>query len=464
MMDYDLVVIGSGAAGATAAITAVHLGASRVAIVERGPLWGTCVNTGCIPSKFLLSLADDYYYKNHGHTSLRVDSRFNLYVALSEKDAFIAQLKQKKTDRIITRFHIGIIEGSAEFLSPTTLQIGDRKVTADRIIIATGSSPVIPPIPGITAVPFMTNTEALNPERIPESLIIIGGRALGLEFAQLYTHLGTKVTLLQRSTRILPDEEPEIATLLAGYLREEGIDIRTGVKIQSVQKSPTGVAVTALNEGIEEVISAEQILLATGRSPNTKELRLDRVGVKTSQNGAILVDVTMRTSVPNIWAAGDVTGDPMLETAARYAGEIAAMNAFLELKRSFNHSFIPYGIYTMPQVAGVGLTEIQAQMAGLDPETRVFSMDSMARSFMLGDARGMVKIVVSKSDGCVLGVHVCSPLATEILQASVLAVSQHLPAQDLADMPHVFPTIGEAISICARAFRKNATGTCPESS
>jgi len=460
---YDLIVIGSGAAGVSAATTAVHLGAHRVAIVERGPLWGTCVNNGCIPSKFLLSIADDHYYKNHGHMSLRMDSRFNLYVALSEKDALIGQLKQKKTDRI-TKFNIDIIEGSAEFLSPTVLQIGNRKVTADRIIIATGSSPVIPPIAGITTVPFMTNIEALNPERVPETLIVIGGRALGLEFAQLYTHLGTKVTLLQRSSRILPEEEPEIATLLAGYLREEGIDIRTDVKIQSVQKTPTGVAVTALIEGPEQVISAEQILLATGRFPNTDRLRLDRAGVKTSQNGAILVDVTMRTSASNIWAAGDVTGEPMLETSARYAGEIAAMNAFLELKRSFNRSFIPHGIYTTPRVAGVGLTEMQARMAGLNPETRVIRMDSMARSFMMGDTRGMVKIVVKKSDGCVLGVHVCSPLATEILQGSVFAVSQHLPVQDLADMSQIFPTIGEAISICARAFRENATGTCPESS
>ena len=452
MSAYDLVVIGSGAAGATAATTAVHQGASRVAIVERGPLWGTCVNNGCIPSKFLLTVADDYYYKNHGHTGLRVDSRFNLYVTMAEKDALIGQLKQKKTERIIRELGVEILEGSAEFLSPREIRIGNRDITADRIIIATGSSPAIPPVPGIADVPFMTNVEALSPERIPESLVVVGGRALGLEFAQLYAHLGTKVTLLQRSSRILPEEEPEIAAILTGYLREEGIDIRTGVEIQGVQKTAAGVAVTAITGGTGQVFSAEQILLATGRSPNTKGLRLDRAGVKTGPDGAVLVDATMRTSAPNIWAAGDVTGEPMLETSARYAGEIAAMNSFLELKRSFNRSFLPHGIYTTPQVAGVGLTEAQARTAGLNPEARVLSMGAISRSLM-GDARGMVKMVVSKADGCVLGVHVCSLLATEILPASVLAVSRHLPVHDLADVYHIFPTTGEAVSICARQFR-----------
>jgi mercuric reductase len=453
MAMYDLVVIGSGAAGTTAATTAVHKGASRVAIVERSSLWGTCVNTGCVPSKFLLTLAEYYYYKNHGHTGIGMDSRFNLSVVLAEKDSLIGRLKKKKTDRI-AGLNIEIIEGNAVFLSPTKLQIGSRNVTTDRAIIATGSSPAIPPIPGINAVPFMTNAEALSPERIPGSLIVIGGRALGLEFAQLYAHLGTKVMLLQRSARIIPDEEPEIADLLAGYLSEEGIDIRTGVEVKSVEKTTNGVAVTAIIEGTVQIFSAEQLLLAVGRSPNTKELRLDRAGVKTAPSGAVLVDATLRTSAPNIWAAGDVTGEPMLETAARYGGEIAAMNAFSDLKRSIIHSFIPHGIFTMPQVAGVGLTEAQARTAGLDPITQTLRMDSMVRSFMTGDTRGMVKIVVSKSDEHVLGVHLCAPLATEIIEASVLAVTQLLSVHDLADMYHVFPTAGEAISICARQFRK----------
>jgi mercuric reductase len=458
MVVYDLVVIGSGAAGATAATTAIHQGASRVAIVDHGPLWGTCVNTGCIPSKFLLRRAENHYYKNYPMNDSGTASRFDLHETLAEKDLLIRHLRQKKTDRIITGLGIEFIEGSAEFLSATELKAGSRKLDADRFIIATGSSPVTPPVAGIAEVPFLTNVEGLSPERIPESLIIIGGRAQGLEFAQLFAHLGTRVTLLQRSSRILPEEEPEIADMLSGYLRDEGIEIQTGVDIRRADKLATGVAITALSDGREQMFSAEQVLLAAGRSPNTKGLGLERAGVRTGPGGAVLVDATMKTSIPHIWAAGDVTGEPMLETAARYAGEIAAMNAFSELKRSFNRHFIPYGIFTSPQVAGVGMTEIQARSAGLGPETRSIGMNAMARASIDGDTRGMVKIVVDGNDGCVLGVHVCSPVATEILEASVFAVTRHLPVSDLADTYQIFPTLGEAVAVCARQFRKNTTG------
>lgn len=453
---YDLVVIGSGAAGATAATTAVHLGASRVAIVDRGPLWGTCVNTGCIPSKFLLTLAEYSFYRNRGHEGLMIDTRFDLHEALTGKDALIRQLKQKKTDRIITGLNIEVIEGTATFLSPRELQVGTQVMAAERFIIATGSSPAVPPIPGIETVPFMTNVEALHPDHVPESLIIIGGRVLGLEFAQLYAHLGTKVTILQRSPRIVPEEEPEISDLLAGYLHDEGITILTGAGIRSVEKRDGRVVVTAAIGEVEHTITAERLLLATGRTPNTHGLRLDQAGVKTGPDGAVLVDATLKTTADTIWAAGDVTGEPMLETGARYGGEIAAKNAFMGLKHSFDRSSLPHGIYTMPQVASVGLTEAKARSAGLDPETRTLRMDVVSRSAMMGDTRGLVKIVAGRSDGRVLGVHVCAPLATEILQGAILAVTRHLRVRDLADMYHVFPTTGEAISLCARQFREQA--------
>ncbi|HET6581685.1 MAG TPA: FAD-dependent oxidoreductase, partial [Methanoregula sp.] len=272
MTDYDLVIIGSGAAGQTAASTAVHLGASRVAILEKGTLWGTCVNVGCIPSKFLLTLADYHFYKNYNHTGISIKSRFDLARALAEKEALISRLVQKKADHLLTRLGVELIRGNAEFLSDRELKIGDRIITSDRFIIATGSLPAIPPVEGMTSVPFMTNTEALSPRRLPRSLIVIGGRALGLEFAQLYSHLGTKVTLLQRSNRIIPDEEPEVSILMRKYLAAEGIDIRTSVDIRKVQKSGGRIMVTGIIDGEERIISAEHLLLATGRLPNSTSL------------------------------------------------------------------------------------------------------------------------------------------------------------------------------------------------
>ena len=453
MPEYDLVVIGSGAAGTTAAKTAVRLGVKKVAIVEQGPLWGTCINVGCVPSKFLLTAGDYHYYKNRGHNGVAVDSRFNLYLALAEKEALIERLRQKKYDKVFNQLGIILIEGSAEFATPQELKVDKTRITAARFIIATGSTPSIPPVKGITSVPFMTNVEGLTPDRIPESLIVIGGRALGLEFAQMYAHFGTRVTLLQRSSRIIPEEEPEIADLVAGYLREEGLDIRTGVEIRKAGKSEWGVMVTAVIAGKEETFSAEHLMIATGRSPNTQTLHLERAGVTTSMNGAIVVDSMLQTTAPGIWAAGDVTGEPMLETVARYGGEIAAANAFSDLKRSFDRSYIPRGIFTTPQIASIGLTEEQARRAGMQPIARSIAMERMAKTYIMGDTRGMVKIVAEKNTGFVLGVHVCSALATEIIGVGTLAVTHHLTVEDLATCFPIFPNTGEAISVCARTFR-----------
>lgn len=459
--EYDLVIIGTGAAGVSAATTAVHLGASHVALVDRGPLWGTCVNTGCIPSKFLLTLAGYTYYRGHGHPGVHMEGRFDLEQVLAEKNALQESLREKKRDNLFSRLGVELIDGEAKFLSPHALQAGDRKLTSKRIIIATGSSPAIPPVEGIGSVPFMTSSEALSPEHIPSTLIIIGGRALGLEFAQLYAHLGTKVTLLQRSPRILPEEDPEIANLMAGYLAHEGINILTGVEIRRAERSGESVAVVAGIGGEQRIISADRLLLATGRSPNTRELNLSAAGVNTGKDGVVTVDTTLKTSAPHIWAAGDVTGEPMLETAAKYSGEIAASNALRELKRSYNSALLPHGIFTTPQVASVGMTEESAKKAGLQPISHSISMDSMAKFSIDGDTRGMVKIVADESSRRILGIHICAPLATEMIQEGVIAVMRYLTADDLAEIPHIFPTATEALAVCARGLREH-TRDCRE--
>jgi len=451
---YDLVIIGSGAAGTSAATAAKHLGTPSVAIVERGLLWGTCINIGCIPSKFLLTLADLQYYKNYHHPSISIDSRFHLNEALGEKQALIERMRQRKFDRIFSHLGIELIEGDAEFISPQELQVGDRLITGKHFIIATGSLPSVPPIDGINAIPFMTNVEALNPDRIPDSLIVIGGRALGLEFAQLYTHLGTRVTLLQRSPQIIPEEEPEIAKLMTEYLIAEGIDIQTNVEVKNVRRTGNDTIVSISVQGIDHEVSAKHLLLATGRTPNTKTLHLERAGVMTGKSGAILVDETMKTTAPNIWAAGDVVGEPQLETAARAGGEIAVINALTERLLRFDRSTLPHGIFTAPQVASVGTTEEQAKHAGLNPESRCLYLDVLAKSAIVGDTRGVVKIVAEETSGRILGIHICAPLATEMIQEGVLAVKHRLTVTDLQETFHVFPTATEVLQACARKFRK----------
>jgi mercuric reductase len=455
--EYDLVIIGTGAAGVAAATAAVHLGASRIAVVERGPLWGTCVNTGCIPSKFLLTLAGYDYYRGYSHPGVIMEGRLELGEVLAEKNALQEHLREKKRDTLFGRLGVELIEGKATFLTSHTLQAGDRKLASKRFIIATGSSPAIPLVEGIGSVPFMTSADALIPDHIPATLIVIGGRALGLEFAQLYTHLGTRVTLLQRSPRILPEEEPEIADLMANYLAGEGVEILTGVNIKRVEQTGDSVAVVAGIGGEQRVISADRLLLATGRTPNSRELNCGAAGVDTRPDGAVVVDTMLQTSAPHIWAAGDVTGEPMLETAARYGGEIAAFNALRELKRSYNSALLPHGIFTTPQVAGVGMTEERAKKAGLHPVSHSIRTDSMAKFSIDGDTRGMVKIVADKRSRRILGVHICAPLATEMIQEGVIAVTRYLTADDLAELPHIFPTATEALAVCARGLRTNTS-------
>lgn len=452
--EYELAIIGTGAAGVAAATAAVHLEASRVAIVERGPLWGTCINTGCIPSKFLLTLAGYAYYRGHEHPGVHIESRLDLGQVIAERNALQERLREKKRDTLFARLGVELIEGEAKFLSPTSLAVGNRKLSAKKCIIATGSSPAVPPFGGIGTVPVMTVAEALSPEKIPATLIVIGGRAQGLEFAQLYAHLGTRVTLLQRSQRILPEEDPEIADLMAGYLTQEGIKIQTGVEIRRVERSGESVTVVAESGGNQQAITADKLLLATGRTPDTRELNCSAAGVDTRKDGAVIVDTTLRTSAPNIWAAGDVTGEPMLETAAKYGGEIAAFNALRELKRSFNRSLLPHGIFTIPQVASVGMTEEQAGSAGLQPVAHSLPTGTMAKFSIDGDTRGLVKIVADKETGRILGIHICAPLATEMIQEGVIAVMRYMTADDLAGLPHVFPTATEALAVCARGILK----------
>ncbi len=455
-----MVVIGSGAAGATAASTAVHLGAARVAMVESGTPWGTCVNVGCIPSKFLIARADYHFYGNHDREGVGAGRNFDLSRALAEKEALISRLTQRKADHLFTRLGVEMIRGHAEFISDRELSVGDRTIASERFIIASGSSPAIPPVEGITSVPFMTSNEALSPNRIPRSLIIIGGRALGLEFAQMYAHFGTKATVLQRSSRIIPEEEPEIALLMTEYLAGEGIDIRTGVDVRKVEQAGNLVTVTFAMNGEEQKIMAEHLLLATGRLPNSRDLHPERAGVKTGKNGAVIVDKTLRTSAPQIWAAGDVTGGSMLETSARYGGEIAAINAMTAGSRQFDPTELPRGIFTSPQVASTGMTEEQAQRAGHQVICRCTLMSTQSRTAMIGDGRGAIKIVADQNDERILGVHICAPFATEIIEQGYLAVKNRLNVQDLIETFYVFPTLSEVISVCARSFRREAKGSC----
>jgi mercuric reductase len=451
---YDLIIIGTGAAGTSAATRARRLGVERIAMVERGTLWGTCVNTGCIPSKYLLAVGDLNYYRNLGHRGLEVATRLDPAAAIAGKRDLILRLRERKARRLFGELGVELIEGQAKFVSPREIEVAGRSLEARRFVIATGSTPSVPPVEGIAGVPYLTNIEALEMEEVPGSIIIVGGRALGLEFAQVFAHFGSRVTVLQRSPHVIPEEEPEISTAIEDALKGEGIAVHTGAELVRVRKEGEGIGITARVKGEAEKFTASHILFATGRTPNTKDLDLPNSGVKTDPRGAIAVDDTMQTSVPHIWAAGDVTGEPMLEPWAGVGGAIAAENALTGKGRRIDRSSLPHAVFTTPQVASVGLTEAQARRKGLAVKCRSVSLEDVSRAMMTGDTRGLVKIVAEEGAGKVLGVHICTPLAAEIIMEGVLAVKFGLTVQDLTDSFHVFPTIAGAIQDCARAFQK----------
>ncbi|MHB8603072.1 MAG: mercury(II) reductase [Nitrosotalea sp.] len=450
---YDLIILGGGAAAFASALKAAEID-SKVVMIERDVIGGTCINVGCVPSKNLLGIGELI----HDCLSRRLDGqsfqsmKFDFRKIIQDKDDLVLKLRnQKYVDVLKSMPNTEFIVGNAKFRSRNEIDVNGKILKAKNILIATGSSAAIPQINGIEEIDYLTNTEALSLEEKPDSMIIIGGRTLGLEFAQMYSRLGTKVTLLQRSDRIIPEEEPEISDAMRSYLEEEGIEIHTGVKIQSVRNG--GGQKVVLASGLE--FRAEKLLMATGRRPNTNDLALENAGVLTSESGAVVVDDEMRTNISNIFAAGDVIGEPMLETVAAKEGSIAASNALFGTNKKMDFSAVPHAIFTSPQVASVGVTEKEAVGKYGSCSCKTLPISDVPKAAIVNRTKGLIKMVVEPQTKRIIGVHILSDLAADIIHEAVLAVKFRLTVDDIIDTVHVFPTMSESIKLVATSFKKN---------
>ncbi len=455
---YDLIIIGGGAAAFSAAIKANSRGV-RTAMIERGTLGGTCVNVGCVPSKNLLAVGE-YLHSSRNplyHSVKPCNADFDFSLTIREKNKLVSNLrKQKYRDVLESLEHVRLIEGSAAFVSKNQVKVDGKVLSGKKFIVATGSSASIPNFRGIENVGYLTNIEALSPKVKPSSVIVVGGRALGLEFAQMYARFGTKVTLLQRSERIIPKHEPEVSQGLHRYLAEEGIEIVNGVNVQEVWQKDGNRLVRASVNGKEQVFETEQLLMATGRRPNTTDLHLENAGVKLRKDGAIVVNSEMRTSAPHIWAGGDVVGEPMLETLAAKAGATAAENALRGSHKKIDLLSVPSAIFTSPQVASVGITEEQMMKKYGYCSCRTLLMKDVPKALTVNDTKGLIKMAVDpKKNNRVVGVHILASIAADMIHEAVMVVKYRLTIDDIIDTVHVFPTMSEAIKLVATSFKQD---------
>jgi mercuric reductase len=460
-----LVIIGGGSAAFSAALKANELGAGVTLINDGLPIGGTCVNVGCVPSKTLIRAAESHHRASHqAFHGIESSSKVGSFKAIiAQKRALVRELRQAKYIDVVSDLpDIRIVEGRAGLVDGKTVEVDGEPIAADRILIATGASTFVPPIPGLEETGYLTNETAFELEELPESLIVIGGRYIALECAQMFARLGSRVTVLQRSSRILPTEADDLTDALTGYLEQEGIEIVTGVSITRVADGGMGTRVEAVidgaeGDGAEKTFEAAQVLLATGRRPNTSRLGLEELGIERDPGGFLTVDETLRTSGEGIYGAGDVIGEPMFVYTAAYEGALAAENAITGSSRDRDYAGLPWVIFTDPQVAGVGLDEEQASEKGIDADVATLPLSHVPRAIAARDVRGFIKLIRDRGTDRLIGARILAPEGSELLMEISLAIRHGITANELASAFHPYLTLSEGVKLAAITFGKDVS-------
>ncbi|MHA7295213.1 mercury(II) reductase [Arthrobacter sp. HLT1-21] len=465
--DFDLAVIGSGGGAFAAAIRATNLG-KRVVMIERGTVGGTCVNTGCVPSKALLAAAearhtaqDSGRFPGITTTAEPVD----MTGLIGGKRSLVENMRSEKYVDLIGEYGWELRQGNAVFAGDAaepvlevTATDGTREtITAAHYLVATGSAPWAPPIEGLDGVDYLTSTTAMELDEVPESLLVIGGGYVALEQAQLFARLGSKVTMLVRS-RLASAEEPDASRALMSVFADEGIRVIRRATLSSITTDATGgiVAQAAIAGGQEE-IRAAKLLVATGRRPVTDGLNLAGVGVKTGDKGEVLVRDTLISSNPRIWAAGDVTGHPEFVYVAASHGTLMVENAFNNAGREVDYRYLPRVTFTGPTLAAVGMTDKQARDAGIICECRVLPLEYVPRALVNRDTRGFIKIVAEADTGRILGITAVAKEAGDIAAAGVYILQAEMTVDQVANLWSPYLTMAEGIKIAAQSFNTDVS-------
>ncbi len=459
MGKYDLVIIGGGAGGFGAAIKANDLGA-RTAMVNTGlPLGGTCVNVGCVPSKALLYAGEVLHSADHHGVpgiGLTTDT-FDFPAVVQAELDMVEELRREKYEHVLNQLEdITLLEGNGKFVSPNQVEVNGNTIEGEKFLVATGSTARVPAIEGIKDTGFLTHIEALKLKRLPKDMIIIGAGAVGLEFSQMYSRFGTRVTLLRRSESIYKDTEPELAVRLHELLESEGISITLGVKYRKAWLEGGKKHLSCLLDGEEIIVSGDEILLAAGKDPNPGGLGLDIAGVKTNGKGAVTVNGFMQTSQPHIFAAGDVVDLPLrLETTAAHEGTLAAQNALSGTEHGIDYDAVPYTVFTDPQLSGVGLTEEELMERDGICSCRTVSFENIPKAIITGRTEGLVRMVINPETRRIHGVHFLSNQSSELASIAMTLIRNKNTIDDVIESMPVFPSMAESIKMVAISFTRD---------
>ena len=452
--DYDIIILGGGSAGIVSGVMAGGLG-MRVLLIEKGKMGGECLNTGCVPSKALLHAA------NVAHTMRTAGDVGLPSVSLTRADAAGVLRHVRETVRAVQNADatetllrdngVEIRRGDAHFVYGHTLELDGQALTAANFILATGSHPVSPDIPGLAAAGFRTNQTIFDLEAVPDALLVIGGGPNGTEMAQAFSRLGSHVALVQTGERLLPKDDSELTRELEGYLRQEGIDLRLGASVQSV-RADGGRRVASIRQGeaISEFV-CDEIFVAVGRAPNVAGLNLEAAGVEYDGN-RVKTDATLRTTAPHIHACGDLLGEYQFSHMAEHEAKIVVRNIVFPGRSRETFRLEPWATFTDPELAHLGLTEDEAKARGIAYEVFVQPFSQNDRALTDNCPQGRVKVLAQGLSGRILGVHILGPRAGELLHEWILAMQQGHSLRDIADLIHVYPTLAMACQHAAQRW------------
>lgn len=439
-----LLIIGAGPGGYETALLAARKGI-EVTLIEKGPVGGTCLNEGCIPTKAFcrhaqmldeLKEAETLGIKNLNYT-------FDFQTAVDRKEQIVGQLRQG-VEGLLRHKLIHCIEGTARFVDAHTVQVNEQTYAADHIIIATGSVPQILPIPGNNLPGVITSREILNLKQIPKRLCVIGAGVIGLEFASIFNSFGSQVTVLEYCKEILPRFDTDLAKRLKQSLGKRGIEIQTQAQVQKIEKAEDGsLKVSFMKKEKEEQTEADYVLMAVGRRANTESLNLDDIGIAYNKRG-IEVDENMQTSLPHIYAIGDINGRQMLAHAATFQG-VRALNHILGENDSLDLNIIPAAVFTQPEAATVGLTEEDCKAQNIPYRCHKSFFRANGKAVCLNETDGFCKLLSHKENGKILGGHLFGPHAADLIQEITVLIQRQATIGELSNIVHAHPTLGEVI-------------------